>query len=737
MRTSQSRTGPRLLSAGIATVATAAAVLAGTATPALAVAPTVTVAPAAGSNTGTITATSNAFLNGVTAPATIFSTSACADPYASSTSNVTATTTKTSDDVATITVPTTITLNSGAARTYYVCVYNGTVAGTSVLKGQGTYVIAPVATPTVTSGASGGGNTLTVNLPSTSAVFSTSSVATTFASGGCPATYGSPTVTATATKVTTTQVTVPVPAGVGGPDGTKFAVCFYAGTSSSSALIAASSATAYTVTLPAVTLSSTIGAASTSQNPVNLTITGSSTFLTGVTTPAVVVIAATGNCTALYTTPGTNLGAAARKVANNKAAFTMPTGATVASGVSTDYKICLYSSTSTTAGKLLSSSTFTVANQPTITAVLPSSGSALGNSTITVTGANFPTTANSITATLGGVALTSITPLDPNTFTAVTPAHAVGNAALVVTTAQGTDTLQNAFTYANSIRVSPNTAPSTVTAQDVDITGTGFLNYTFSTSANTGAHVYLVNGVYNGNTGTGNSVKANGPVADCGSVLVISDNELICSLNLTAALNAAGAAVVANGYHSGTAATTASNNIVTLATGTFTQADVGKVIAETGNTDIPANTTIAAVLSPTTAVMSADAVNTVAANAAFAVTIGYQSGSISATGSNTNYTLTGSAAAFSQADVGRYVTGTNVGANAVVVGVNDTGTTATLSVANTGAVTSVTLSSGNPVPDGAYNLTVVSNAANNAALTDNTYSQTIVSSESVFTVAPF
>jgi hypothetical protein len=220
-------------------------------------------------------------------------------------------------------------------------------------------------------------------------------------------------------------------------------------------------------------------------------------------------------------------------------------------------------------------------------------------------------------------------------------------------------------------------------------------------------------------------------------VLVISDNELICSLNLTAALNAAGAAVVANGYHSGTAALTASNNIVTLATGTFTQADVGKVIEQSGNTDIPANTTIAAVLSPTTAVMSANANNTVAANAAITVAIGYQSGSIPATGANLGTTLTGSTGAFTQADVGRYVTGTNVGTNAVVVSVNDTGTTATLSVPNGGSVTSVTLSSGNPVPDGAYNLTVVSNAANNAALTDNTYSQTILSSESVFTVAPF
>ena len=96
--------------------------------------------------------------------------------------------------------------------------------------------------------------------------------------------------------MSTTQVTVPVPVSVGGADGTKFAICLYpASASSSSGLIAASSATAYTVNLPAVTLSSTIGPASTTNDPVNLTITGPSTFLTGVTTPTVVVVAATAS----------------------------------------------------------------------------------------------------------------------------------------------------------------------------------------------------------------------------------------------------------------------------------------------------------------------------------------------------------------------------------------------------------------------------------------------------------
>ena len=745
MRKSEPRTGSRALRTGIAVAATAAVVVAGTATPAFAVVPALTQSVYSGPASGAITVSATNFLSGVTTPAAFFTVATtCVDPYATSTVAASLTTTatiaKVDDSTATVTVPSSLSLGaSGATKAYKICVYAGSTAGTSALKGTGDYTMAPVATPTATSGASGGGNTLTVNVPSSAPIFTTSSVATVFsASGGCPAVYGSPsaTLTATATKVTTTQVTVPVPVGVGGATGTPFAICFYSSTNSTTGLlIAASSVSAYSVTLPPATLSSTIGPVSTVPNPVNLTITSSGTVLTGVTTPAVVMVAATGTCSAMHpSSPTANTFATGRKLANTKAAFTVPTAITVLSGSSTEYRVCLYSSSSATTGRLLGVSSFTVANVPTITAVSPSSGPALGYSTITVTGANFPTTAGSITATLGGLALTSITPVDANTFTAVTPPHATGSVALSMSTAMGSDTLASAYTYLNSIQISPNTAPNTATAQDVDVQGAGFLNYAFSSTANTGAHVYLVEGVYNGITGASLTVKSNGPVADCGSVLVISDAELICSLNLTAALNAAGATVVPSGYHSGTA-TTAGTNVLTLATGALTQADVGKPVAGANLTNIPASTTIVAVLNPTTAVMSANALTTQATP--FAVNIGYQSGSITAAGTSGNYTVTGLANVFSQADVGRHATGTGVGTNAIVLAVDPTGATATLSVANSGTPSAVVLSSGNQVPDGAYNLTVVSNAVENAALTDVDYTQTVVSSGSIFTVAPY
>jgi hypothetical protein len=142
-----------------------------------------------------------------------------------------------------------------------------------------------------------------------------------------------------------------------------------------------------------------------------------------------------------------------------------------------------------------------------------------------------------------------------------------------------------------------------------------------------------------------------------------------------------------------------------------------------------------AVLSPTTAIMSQGA--TLGASGV-ATTIGYQSSSLTASGTSGNYTVTGTAGTFTQADVGRAVTaGSNIGVNPVVVAVDPTGATATLSVAHTGAVSAITLSSGNPVSNGAYNLTVVSNADENAANTDPDYKQTIISSGSTFTVAPF
>jgi hypothetical protein len=745
MRKSDPKPGRLALRAGIAVAATAAAVLATTAMPAYATAPTLTQSAYAGPASGTITVSSNNFLLGTASPVAIFSTAACADPYAAAATGVTYTTAtiaKSDDSTATVTIPTTLGLGTGGvAKLYYLCIYNGTVATTSVAKGLGTYTVIPPVTPTSATGVSGGGNVLTVNLPSTSPVLTTANSPVLFAAGSCPATYGTPstTLTATATKVTTTQATVTVPSGVGGATGTNYTICFYAGlasaVASSTAVLAGSSATAYGVTLPSASLSSTIGPASVSGNLNNLTVTSTNAnFLTGVTTPGVVVQATStatpAPCAALYPTSPSSVATNIRKLSATKALFSMPTTATVGSGPL--YNICVYSGTTAGTSKLLSSSTFTVAAVAALASISPSSGPALGNQTVTITGLNFPTTASDIKAWLGGVALTNITSVDDKTFTAVTPAHPTGAVALMITTPTGSDSLNTAYTYTNSLTVLPNTAPNTSTNVDVDVQGVGFSAYNFTNTANQNAKVYLVDGVYNATASGGN--KVNGPVADCTSVLVISDNELACTMNLTATMTAAGTGVMANGYHSATA-TSAGTNVLTLSTGTLTAADTGKTVAETSNTDVPANTTILAVTSPTTAVLS----NTLTTNATpYAVTIGYQGNAITiTTGASGDNTITAAAGSFSQADIGRYPTGSGVGTNAIITAVDGAGGVATLSVANSGTVSTVTLTSGNAVPNGAYNLTIVSNAANGAAVSDPAYSQTTVSSTSTFTVAPF
>ena len=71
--------------------------------------------------------------------------------------------------------------------------------------------------------------------------------------------------------------------------------------------------------------------------------------------------------------------------------------------------------------------------------------------------------------------------------------------------------------------------------------------------------------------------------------------------------------------------------------------------------------------------------------------------SVTAAGSNAASTVVGAAGAFNQGDVGLTVTGTNVGSSNHVVSVSADGTTATLAVANTGAVTAVTLAGGGSV----------------------------------------
>jgi hypothetical protein len=278
-------------------------------------------------------------------------------------------------------------------------------------------------------------------------------------------------------------------------------------------------------------------------NTITATSTALANFLSGVTAPvatfSIPACQTTYNSTASTAVPPTSTTAGnvlvpaldTNKISNTKASIKVPALALAPNtATSTKYNLCVYSS-STAASPIVGSASYTVATAATVTTVAPTSGSALGGSSITVTGTNFPTVASQISATLGGVPLTGIVANSATSFTANTPAHAPGVVPLVVTTAAGPVTKASAYTYSNGISITPNTSPSTATALYVDVLGAGFTGYDFAPGATVPAAVYLVDGKYDPDAAAA-TAYINGPTAKCASVVVISDNELICVLNL-------------------------------------------------------------------------------------------------------------------------------------------------------------------------------------------------------------
>lgn len=81
---------------------------------------------------------------------------------------------------------------------------------------------------------------------------------------------------------------------------------------------------------------------------------------------------------------------------------------------------------------------------PTIAALTPATGPAAGGTTVTITGTGF-TTGTSVT--FGGTAGTSVSVKSANRLTVVTPAKTAGAYNVVATTAAGTATKTNGFTY--------------------------------------------------------------------------------------------------------------------------------------------------------------------------------------------------------------------------------------------------------------------------------------------------
>jgi hypothetical protein len=86
------------------------------------------------------------------------------------------------------------------------------------------------------------------------------------------------------------------------------------------------------------------------------------------------------------------------------------------------------------------------AQPPSLLSIFPTSGALAGGTTITLSGSQF-TGATGVT--IGGVAATSVTVVNSNTVTCVTPAGTGSGKDVVITTPAGSSTLSAAFSYSN------------------------------------------------------------------------------------------------------------------------------------------------------------------------------------------------------------------------------------------------------------------------------------------------
>jgi hypothetical protein len=205
------------------------------------------------------------------------------------------------------------------------------------------------------------------------------------------------------------------------------------------------------------------------------------------------------------------------------------------------YNVCVYDAGVGTAVTTLATSKFQVFAAPTIAAISASSGPAVGGNTLTVDGTGFSA---KTTATLGGVAMTGLKVVNSTQFTATVPAHAPSATAqdLVVTTEGGPVTSATAYTFLDGITVAPQ---NVVTGQAavLDIIGAGFSSLTFNPAGAPGdanAHVWIKKG------GQGATWTTGADDGECTTVTVISDGELICTLDTMNAGGTAGAVAVAD-----------------------------------------------------------------------------------------------------------------------------------------------------------------------------------------------
>src|SRR5947209_9103170 len=84
---------------------------------------------------------------------------------------------------------------------------------------------------------------------------------------------------------------------------------------------------------------------------------------------------------------------------------------------------------------------------PRVTAITPTAGSTVGGTAVTINGSAF---AAGATVSIGGLAASQVTVVDPSTITAVAPPHGPGAADVVVTTGGQTVSLPGGFIYVSN-----------------------------------------------------------------------------------------------------------------------------------------------------------------------------------------------------------------------------------------------------------------------------------------------
>jgi hypothetical protein len=673
----------------------------------------------------------------------------CNNTYTTPTSAIVVATNTSTTTTVSFTLPAGVTANSnGQVKQWRACVYNGNTAGTSALESPATgYPILVGVPPTVspTIGLTGGGNLLTVTAGAGGEIFTgVTAIGAQFVTDqACPATYGTPAAGTgtTATKVSNASATLNVPSGVTSTAATPtaYSLCLYNNVTTAATLI---STVQYSASQLA--LSQTTGPW---QGGNGLNITSPNQFLAGVDTVGV-LFKNNAACPSTYDTTNTInttvpvAAANVRKLSTTRLAATVPAlrNAEPTTDAHATWNLCIYNGNSNGASPLIASNPYSVTIVQTSTGVTPKAGPALGGSRIIVTGTAFPTTPGAMTATLGGSPLIDIMPISSTAFEATTPMHApANNVALVVSTAAGQHILSNAYSYTSALKVTPNTAPNTK-AVDLIVNGVGFQSAPWSNTVTTGAHLFLVDGVYSGSENVATH-RANPAVADCNNVLVLSDAEAICNLDLAERLDMWGEAAITTPAPAAPAATTidtvVGSRIITGDAATFDEEMVGLNVFETTATNVPVNTTIIDVLSDTKAVLSANATAT-ASNITVDLRTPIARSGVSIGTTNASTTITAAAGTFSQADVGSFVISSDVTIGTYIASVTDD-ETAVLSAAATGTSTPTAdlRAATIPVPEGAYNLTYVSNAALGAVGTDPAYVQSLVSSGSTFTVSSF